>query len=159
MRTILNNNIVKSFFCTHKTVSCTSCKNYNNENQTCKMFYDYNNITEKKIYHNASSVLNDDDKCGFKKMKFYEPIGTKKYPPCSSCENYNNKHGTCKMFYDYDTINRKKIYYDAPSVRNDDDKCGLEKMKHYENKNNGSNDLLETYVEYRLVTGMLRRFW
>ena len=77
MRRIISNNITKRLFGTIDTkrnIPCNFCKNYNNENQTCKVFYDYNAITEKKIYHTAKSVRDDDDKCGLEKMNFYEPI-------------------------------------------------------------------------------------
>ena len=57
-----------------KTISCVSCKNYNNDNKTCNLFFDYDKITGDKIYNLAKTVRNDDNKCGSEKMIGYEPI-------------------------------------------------------------------------------------
>ena len=76
MRT-LNNNVVRRLFGTINTKKispCISCKNYNVEDKTCRVFCDYDITTEKKIYHNATIVRNDNSKCGLEKMEFYEPI-------------------------------------------------------------------------------------
>ena len=67
--------------------------------------------------------------------RFFSMNNTKKIIPCISCKNYNIDNQTCKRFdgySDYNEITGDQTYSLALTIRNDDNKCGLEKMIGYE---------------------------
>lgn len=44
---------------------------------------------------------------------------------CIECKNYNNREGTCKLFYSIDLINGKE-YKKAREMRRVNNKCGID---------------------------------
>ena len=91
--------------------------------------------------------------------RLFSTTNTKKIIPCISCKHYNIDNQTCKRFVDYD-VSGNTLYYTVKSVRNDDNKCGLEKMIGYEpilqdllNEHNKIKSKCEYYDKSSEITG------
>jgi len=65
-------------------------------------------------------------------QRLFSSTNTKKIISCISCKNYNIVNQTCKRFVDIDNATENITYHSVKNVRNDDNKCGLEKMIGYE---------------------------